>query len=92
MRVVWTRLARRDLEDVRDYLDNDRAAQKIIKLILSGVVTLLEHPFMGKAGRVNRTRELVVSGTRYIAAYRVVHDSLEILRVLHGARKWPKRM
>ncbi|MDQ7827232.1 MAG: type II toxin-antitoxin system RelE/ParE family toxin [Candidatus Eremiobacteraeota bacterium] len=45
---------------------------------------------MGRPGRVPGTRELVVPGTKYIVAYRVRHRSLQILRVLHGARKWPE--
>ena len=38
---------------------------------------------------VARVRELVVSGGPFIVAYRVGADQIEILRVLHGARRWP---
>jgi len=42
-------------------------------------------------GRVPGTRELVVTGTPYIVAYRVRDETVEILRVFHAARKWPER-
>lgn len=38
------------------------------------------------------SRELVVPGSRYIAAYRVRSGEVEVLRVTHGARKWPRRL
>ena len=45
---------------------------------------------MGRPGRVPGTRELVVPGTRYLVPYRVTGDTLQILRVYHGARNWPE--
>jgi toxin ParE1/3/4 len=35
------------------------------------------------------TRELPVSGTPFTVAYRVARREVEILAVLHAARKWP---
>ena len=35
------------------------------------------------------TRELVVTGTPYVVAYRVTPAGVQILRVVHGARDWP---
>jgi len=40
-------------------------------------------------GEIKGTRELVIPGTPYIVAYRVIDDQIEILFVQHGARKWP---
>jgi plasmid stabilization system protein ParE len=48
-----------------------------------------EFPQMGRSGRIEGTRELVISGTPYIAAYRIDGDAVRILRVLHGAQQWP---
>ncbi|PIW88418.1 MAG: type II toxin-antitoxin system mRNA interferase toxin, RelE/StbE family, partial [Nitrospirae bacterium CG_4_8_14_3_um_filter_44_28] len=42
-------------------------------------------------GRVEGTRELVISGLPYIIPYRVKNNTIEILRVLHAARKWPTK-
>lgn len=93
MKIRWLLKAVNDLEDIRDYiaLDDPRAAQKEIDKILTKVSLLIENPEFGRKGRVVNTRELVVTGSPYIAAYRLKGDFIEILRVLHGARKWPKR-
>ncbi len=38
------------------------------------------------------TRELVVTGTPYVIAYRVEAHAVVVLRVMHGARRWPERI
>ena len=43
----------------------------------------------GRIGRWEGTRELVISRTPYIVSYRVMDDTVEILRVFHGAQEWP---
>lgn len=57
--------------------------------VLEAVEYLLEHPGLGRHGRVQGTRELVVSGTPFIAICRVRLDIVQLLRVLHHAGKWP---
>lgn len=44
---------------------------------------------MGKPGRLDETRELVITGTPFLIVYRVADGLVEILRVVHGAQKWP---
>jgi toxin ParE1/3/4 len=70
---------------------NRRAAYAVQEAIRQQVGRLAEHPRSGRPGRVDGTRELVVSGTPYIVAYRVAGEIVTILRVLHGARQWPER-
>jgi plasmid stabilization system protein ParE len=43
---------------------------------------------MGRVGRDETTRELVVIGTPYIAVYRL-RERIEIITIFHAARKWP---
>ena len=57
--------------------------------VREGVEYLLDHPNLGRAGRVRGTRELVISGSPFVVIYRVRFDQVQILRVLHHARKWP---
>jgi toxin ParE1/3/4 len=47
---------------------------------------------MGRPGRIDGTRELVINSTPYIAAYRIEGETVRILRVLHGAQQWPDEM
>jgi len=35
---------------------------------------------------------VVVTGTPFLVAYRVKAEQIEILAVLHGARRWPERL
>lgn len=51
--------------------------------------SLLAYPNLGRQGRVRGTRELVVLGTPFVIPYRVKEGRIEILAVLHGARRWP---
>jgi toxin ParE1/3/4 len=91
MRIVWTELAVRDLAAARNYIarDNPRAADRQVQRVLAAVAGLLQFPEMGRPGRRAGTRELVISRTPYIAAYRLVGDTVEILRVMHSRQRWP---
>lgn len=46
---------------------------------------LIQHPRLGRGGRVPGTRELVVH-PNYILVYREINSGVEILRVLHAAQ------
>ncbi|MDM8523030.1 type II toxin-antitoxin system RelE/ParE family toxin [Desulfococcaceae bacterium HSG8] len=80
-----------DLNQSAEYIaqHNMNAARKLASRIWNAVQMLAHHPEMGRPGRISGTRELVVSGTSYIVPYRIRGDEIQILRVLHGARKWP---
>jgi toxin ParE1/3/4 len=91
MTVVWTPAARDDLGAIRSYIENEdaHAARRVVRTILAATDRLPAHPAIGRPGRASGTRELVILRTPYIAAYRVHGGRVEILRVLHGARRWP---
>ena len=93
MRLRWTPIAAGHLESVHEYIarDNPSAADATIERVLSAAEVLEQHPHLGRKGRVSRTRELVVTGTPLLMAYRVKADQIEILSILHGARRWPER-
>jgi toxin ParE1/3/4 len=81
-----------DLEEARRYImqDDPQAAKRVRKAILSTVEHLAELPHLGKPGRVAGTRERVIPDTPNVAAYTVIGDHVEILSVIHGARRWPE--
>jgi toxin ParE1/3/4 len=93
LQIFWTLPAERDLDHIENYIskDNSVAAVAVVLEIISTAETLLpEHPHIGKPGRIHGTRELVVPEyPSYILIYRAKGGALEILRVLHAARKWP---
>jgi toxin ParE1/3/4 len=90
--VDWHPLARADLAELVAYIANDNpdAAYRVHDEIRKQTSLLSTFPELGRPGRVRGTRELVITGTPYIAAYRVARDVLTLLRLLHGARLWPK--
>ena len=92
MNIVWSPKAVDDLIAIRAYIaaESPAGARRIVTRILRDVENLLpDHPHIGRAGRVPGTRELVVPRTPYIVPYRVQHETIQILRVYHAARRWP---
>ena len=94
MRVIWFKRAIWDLKSAKDYItqDNPLAAQQIVQRIKDKVSLLSEQPGIGRPGRVPNTKELVVDQTPFILPYRVRDNKIEILRVLHTSRRWPKKI
>lgn len=92
MRIVWLDLARDDVVRIRKHIaeDNPYAAASVAGRILEAVNQLSRTPHIGRSGRLPNTRELIITGTPYIAPYRERGKRIEILRVFHGARKWPE--
>jgi len=86
-------MALRNLDDEATYiaLDNAAAARLVVQRALNAVAQLAEQPALGRPGRVPGTRELIVTGTRYIVPYRARGEWVEILRVFHTSRRLPDR-
>ncbi|HAR94464.1 MAG TPA: type II toxin-antitoxin system mRNA interferase toxin, RelE/StbE family [Deltaproteobacteria bacterium] len=91
MRLEWTLKAFGDLRQAGEYIatDNPEAAKRMAARIKEAVEYLIDHPNMGRPGRLVNTRELVVSGTPFIVVYWVKGAAIQILRVLHHAKRWP---
>jgi toxin ParE1/3/4 len=68
---------------------NPAAAARLGDAIRAAVVLLADNPHMGRAGRVDGTRELVVARTPFVIVYRVVATEVRIIRMLHSAQRWP---
>lgn len=94
MLLEWSVFALADRDEIFDYIEADspRAAIAIDERIRTCVEGLTRFPEMGHSGRIEGTRELVISKTPYIAAYPIADTTVRILRVLHGAQKWPGEM
>ncbi len=93
MTPIWSPEAIADLAALRAYIEQDdpAAAQRVALHIIRNVEMLLQHnPEMGRPGRVPGTRELVIPKTPYIVPYRLAGNTIQVLRVFHGARRWPE--
>jgi toxin ParE1/3/4 len=92
MNIQWSDEAIDDLRNLHAYIarDNPAAARKMALTIVEAVETSLPgNAQMGRPGRVNGTRELVITPTPYIVPYRIKADTIQVLRVYHGTRRWP---
>ena len=94
MKLVWLEDAAASLDLDYDYLAarNPRAARLVFTRIVATARRLREYPNTGRPGRVEEARELVVSGTPYVIVYRVLADTVEVLRVFHTSQDWPELM
>lgn len=93
MQIVWTAKAVAHLAEIRRFIAADKpdAAARTAARILQAVELLAAHPHLGHPGRQPNTREIIVPGTPYLIAYRMCAERLQILAVLHGARKRARR-
>lgn len=92
MKIVWTRYAVEDREEILEYTAarNPTAALEQDLRTEEAVGLLGDHPRAGRAGRVDGTRELVVTGTPFVVVYLPRAEEIRVLRILHGAREWPR--
>ena len=89
--MIWSPRATAELVAIELYLNqrNPTAAVRLVDRILLAVRRLDEFPSIGREGRVAGTPELVIIRTRYVVAYRLSPEGVEILTIRHGARQWP---
>ena len=91
MKVAWLPEAKRNRESQLAYIAerDPRAAIDLGDSIEAAVARIADYPESGRPGRVQGTRELVVTGTPFVVVYRIEPTAIVILRVLHGAQRWP---
>jgi toxin ParE1/3/4 len=92
IKIVWTRRATRHLRAAYEYWTKEKseqAADLMLDRIFSAVELIGDHPRMGRPGRVGTTREFVLLPLPFVLAYRHSRRKVEVLALLHGARKWP---
>ncbi|WP_164607737.1 type II toxin-antitoxin system RelE/ParE family toxin [Rhodopseudomonas sp. BR0M22] len=91
MKVVVRQAARRDLDDILDWISKDspRAARAVTERILDRVNRLAKRGLasMGRPGLVEGTRELLEPP--YIIVYQIdtATNEIVVLNIVHGARK-----
>jgi len=91
MKLRWSDIALSDLTKIADYLF-DRTPQhtdRIVLTVYESPNVLLQFPLLGRVGRKTGTRELALTPLPYILVYRVNGQMIHVVRVLHGAQKYP---
>lgn len=94
MKIVWTRRALREIDQAFAFVarDSPAAASAMVAAMEARAAVLAEHPEIGRPGRMDGTRELVLPGLPYILPYRVRDGRIEILAVFHSSRAWPDHL
>jgi len=72
MRVRWTTDAANDLERICDYIAESRpeSARRVAQSVVERISELQTFPRIGRAGRVEGTREIVLPPLPYVGAIR----------------------
>lgn len=91
MQVRWSPEAADDLERIVLHIQRDgpEVARKVAAIIIDAAGSLSTFPKRGRMGRIEGTRELVITALPWIAVYRIRGDAVEIVRIYHGAQNWP---
>lgn len=95
MKLVWRAKAEADRKKAIQFIADQNVGAAIGQLdeIERQTDLLIDQPEIGRPGRIDGTRELVISRTSFIVIYRVRQKikQVEILRLVHGAKKWPPK-
>jgi toxin ParE1/3/4 len=91
MQLRWTEEAATDLNAIADYLSEQAPvhARRIVLEIYNAPEILTSFPLRGRLGRKPGTRELVLPSLPYVLIYTVSDNLIHIVRILHGAQRWP---
>ena len=92
MRIRWTDAAAQDLIAICDYTQEHHGvaqARQTAVRIVERIDSLHNFPRKGRLGRKADTRELVLTNLPFLAVYRVRENLIEVIRILHGAQRWP---
>ena len=92
MRIRWTDPALQDFTRICDQSRSkfgEARSRRTALQIYEAVDLLADFPHRGRYGRKPDTSELVIHGLPFLAVYRLSQDTVEILRILHGAQRWP---
>jgi len=91
MKLKWTRVALQDLRHLHEYIaeDNPSAANRMATRIQDATQRFKNRPQMGRPGRVQGARELVIAGSPYIVVYILGDSEIQIVAIIHSAVRWP---
>jgi toxin ParE1/3/4 len=91
MRIRWTPAAAADLQNISDYLKEHHPhyRQPTMRKLYETIRSLKNSPHRGRPGREERTREILFPPLPYVAVYRVTEQTIEVLRIYHGAQERP---
>jgi toxin ParE1/3/4 len=93
MAVIWSERAIADIQRIFDQIakDSPQNALLVDDRINDQVLELGRFPGLGRKGRRKGTRELVIAKTPYIAVYGEADGGVEVITVLSGRQRLPRK-
>jgi len=90
MTIIWSEPAKVSFINHMEYLivKTPSGARRVASAIMQMIRLLENSPFMGRPGRWENTRELIIDKHPYIVAYRINVDIIEILYIHHTRQNW----
>jgi addiction module RelE/StbE family toxin len=91
MRIRWTPAAAADLQHISDYLrqHHPHYRQPTMQKLYETIRALKQWPGRGRPGSEEGTREILFPPLPYVAVYRIKEQTVEVLRIYHGAQERP---
>jgi len=92
MQLRWSTAAENDLEEIDEclYEKSLQNAAEFIRKNYEAPSSLQNYPNLGRPGKKEGTRELVIGPLAYTVVYKITGDALNLLRILHGDQDWPR--
>ena len=94
MQIEWLETATNEFESAIAWLEerNTTAANDLARNALFQIDQLKHFPLIGRVGRDSKTRELIITHSRYIAVYRIISNQnlIALLAFKHEAILWPE--
>lgn len=90
LKLIWAADARAQLVSIIEHIAprNPPAAERLERLIDEAVDRARRFPQIGRPGRVDGTRELIVH-PNYLIVYRAMPDAIDVLRIVHARQRYP---
>jgi toxin ParE1/3/4 len=91
VKVLFNKRSMRRLASIEAYIakDSPAAGARVVEKIVEMALRLGQFPYLGRPGRVEGRRELIVPDLPYVIPYRIVDDVIQIDTIIHTSRKWP---
>ncbi len=91
MKVVLSDPAEDDLAGIYDYYSvrDYEHAERVIRAIIRACDGLADFPLLGKKGKVEGSRERLMTRYPYRLVYRIDGETIFVSRIVHTHQQWP---
>lgn len=93
LRVQLSAAASRDADRLHRFIaaDDPKAAAGVLQRINQAILLIAAKPLIGRPSQEEDVREWSVGGLPYMIPYRVVGETLQVIRIFHTSQKRPER-